>query len=272
MVPLYQKKTPGKPTRKVSAGRVIGIFGYVSYAVFFGALLLSLGMFGLSYFVQANLIEKQERLVSIQEAIDDQDIAELTEFDGYLRTTEDLFAESFSIFPILDAFSEVIADPVVFEGVSLNRDGSQLELQVSAVADSFDATMFQRDTLTELPVLAQARVEDVNLVQGGESPLAQQGGDDEEGQTLTQAELEALLDSMESDEVVTFALVFDVSTDELPFALDAYEIDHPNVDDIDNDSTPDIFDDEADSVDFDIDEDEGGSESDDTEFFEELTP
>ena len=221
------KKTPGRPVGKVSRGRVLGIFGYISYATFFGAILLSLVMFGLSYYVQTNLISLQDRLVTIQNEIEDRYVNDLLIFDDYLRTIENVFDRSFSVLPIFAAFEDVVIEPVVFNTVEISRESDQIELQVSARAESFNATMFQRGSLSELPLLSAALIKNVQLVQDGGSPSNRVADLMREGSTITQANLNQLLQSAQGDEIINFTLQFDLETNELPFSTDVYTIGHP---------------------------------------------
>jgi len=267
------KKTPGRPVSKVSRGRVFGVFGYVSYATFFGALLLSLVMFGLSYYVQNNLISLQENLVTIQGEIDEKEIQDLLVFDAYLRTLEEVFYGSFSVLPLFTAFEDVVVDPVVFNSVAIDRQLGQIELQVSAVADSFNATIFQRGSLSELPILSTAHIKDVQLVQGDDSSAARVAELSRDGFILTDADLEQLIASAEGDETINFTFQFDLQTDDLPFSTDAYTIGYPGTSAFgtaDNSSDIDVSPETADTeqeVIIEVNQDEV---SDDADFFEEL--
>lgn len=268
------KKTPGRPVSKVSRGRVFGIFGYISYATFFGAILLSLVMFGLSYYVQNTLIDLQEQLITIQNGIEQREIQDLLVFDDYLRTIEDVFYGSFSVIPLFTAFENVVAEPVVFNSIELSRQSDQIELQVSAQAESFNATMFQRSSLSELPILSTAHIKEVQLLQDSSSPSARVAELRRDGATITQADVEQLLASAEGDETINFTFQFDLQTDNLPFSTDAYTIGNPGTSAFgvtDEPSDIDVSDDVADT-DFEAGQETSPADElpDEADFFEEL--
>lgn len=208
------KKSPGAPVRSAPSGRIIGLFGYVSYAVFFGALLLSLGMFGLSYYIRSNLADQQAQLVAIQEDIDLGQIQELIEFDRYLRATEDVFEQSFSVLPVLQAFDQVIAEPVFLNTLNIGRNEDSLTVRGTAVADSFDATLFQRQVAESDSIVGSINIAEVVYIQDGSGTLSRFTGD--------QQGASASLAAISPEELVTFSFDVTIATQNLPFTLASY--------------------------------------------------
>ena len=226
------KKTPGQPERAaVRQGKIVGIFGYISYVIFFGALLLSLGMFGLSYYVQSNLVDQQEQLLSIQNDIDTELIQDLISFDQYLRTVETVYAQSFSVLPLLQTFGNVIADPVFFDDLRIRRTGTNLSVQGNAVADSFDATLFQQRIAASDSILTNFAVDDVRYLQDATGAVSRFVG--ESGATST-------LSTISADELVTFAFELALASEALPFSLSNYRT--PSLDSLPSQFTEEVSD------------------------------
>lgn len=217
------KKTPGKPVSKINTGRVIGVFGYVCYVIFFGALLLSLGMFGLSYYVQTNLLDRQDRLVTIREAVSEEKIQELITFDTHLRSAEQIFNSSFSVPYILEVLESVVAEPVVFYSLTLEQKGGNVQVKGSALTNSFDATLFQREVLQGNPELAAGSdVKQVRLTQGAEQLLQRFVTDASDGSSM-QSDIERFVDRIGRDEVVVFTIALDLDTKQVPFSPDEFD-------------------------------------------------
>lgn len=217
------KKTPGKPVSKINTGRVIGVFGYVCYAVFFGSLLLSLGMFGLSYYVQTNLLDRQDRLVTVRETVSEEKIQELIMFDTHLRSAEGIFDNSFSVPYILGVLENIVAEPVVFYFLTLEQKDGKVRIEGSALTDSFDATLFQREVLQETPGLAAGSdIKQVRLTQGAEQLLRRFVVDAADGSSA-QTDIEAFVNRIGRDEIVVFTLALDIDTDQALFSLDEFD-------------------------------------------------
>lgn len=215
------KKTPGRSPSKVNTGRVIGVFGYFSYIVFFGTSLLALGTFGLSYYVQLSLVERQDQLLAIVNEVDDSQIQELILFDAHLRSAEEVFAGSFSVPYILTTIEESIAEPVIFYFLSATREGDQISLEGLALAESFDAALFQRQVVQDLPHATVTDIRQVELTNNAEAILRQfvsSGADN----VTAQDDIQNFLNNLDGDEIVSFSLNLDYSVSDLPFSLDLY--------------------------------------------------
>ena len=224
------KQTPGKLRNKPTTGKVINLFGYISYTVFLGGLFLTLGVYFFSYYIQSTLVDQQGRLADLQKEFQQTDIDELAEFNSYLRTAEGIHSGSFSLLPVLTDFEQVVTDPVVFDTMSLVRNNSDIIIEVAAVAESFDATLFQRQQIEDVTLLASSTVTDALLVQDIQVVLDQFiDADNEPERILLEAELEQLLSSVSSDQFVTFNVVIPVDTSDLPFSLDNYTFGNPGL-------------------------------------------
>ncbi len=216
------KKTPGRPTAKVSSGRVIGIFGYFCYTVFFGALIAALGVFGLSYYIQLNLADRQDQLTGIRNDVDEVQIQELIGFDAHLRSAESIFASSFSVPYLLATLEDAVAEPVVFYLLNLTRAEGRLSLEGFAFAESFDIALFQRQVTREIPYATVAGIRETELTADTGSVLRQFVSDDEGGSSA-RVDLERFIADMDGEQIVTFVLELDVPIDNLPFSLDFYD-------------------------------------------------
>ncbi len=205
------KKNTGKPVAS-AAGRYIGLFGYVSYITFFGSLFLALGMFLLSQYVSGIRSDREADLVSIRAEFSDQELARVVGFDNYLNSARQIFDQSYSLAPILEAFEQSVAQPVLFNSITMEATGSMLVFEVTAQADSFGATLFQRNVFADIPMLEAITVNDVRLVRGPDGSLTRfsQG-------SATTGSAASVLSSLEVVETINFVLELNVARTDLEF-------------------------------------------------------
>ncbi len=172
------KKSPKDTPVGINRGKVIGIFGYVSYTLFFGSLIISVGMYILSFTMYKNLVEAQEELIDIKNDINQNKMHEFTKIDEYLRKTEDVFKNSYSIMPLFQVFEQITAEPVVVTNFTVQHKDEHLNVSLQAVADTIETTIYQRQIALEQNLLSNGFINEVNLVQVPDDRLATAGSND----------------------------------------------------------------------------------------------
>lgn len=201
------RRTPTAP-KKQRSSRSIGVFGYLSYILFFGSILLSLGMFIVSQQVQSTLQEKQTELTAIKDEFQQSEMDRVREYERFLGQLSAVFDRSMSIGQLFTAIEGSIVETVFMTDMELERTADELTLAASVQSDSFDAALFQRSVYEEFPVLGNFVLEDVTLQSAGQS--ASSDDDEEEESAVTTV--------VSGGDVVDFSLTFALDTESLPFS------------------------------------------------------
>jgi hypothetical protein len=203
------RRTPNAP-KKQRSSRSIGLFGYVSYILFFGSVLLSGGMLVVAQQVQTTLAEKQSELSDIRNQFNQSDMNRVQEYEQFLTDINSVFARSISLNQIFTAIEDSVVQSAVLTDLSLKRTSDELNLVAAVQANSFDTALFQRSVYQEFPVLQSFTLEDVVLVSVGDSDSS-----DEESEESAEVQSDAELAS--GDDVIDFSLSFDLASSSLPF-------------------------------------------------------
>ncbi len=199
------KKTPSA-SRPIGQGRYLGLFGYVSFILFFGALLLAAGMFFFSQYVIGIKQDRESQLDQIRTQFSQAEMDRVVTFDRYLQAANTLFASSASLQSVFDGLERSVAQSVVFRSMSMERaNDDSISFNIEAVADSFGTTLFQRDVFAELPLLQAITVDDVRLQRDA---LTTASGE---------SDLSSLLAIFATNDIVTMSLELQTSATELPF-------------------------------------------------------
>lgn len=199
------RRTPTAP-KKQRSSRSIGLFGYISYILFFGSALLSIGMFIVSQQVQSTLQEKQTELSTIKNQFQQSEMNRVLEYEQFLSQVNTVFNRSISIDPLFTAVESSIVESVFMTDMRLERSTDTLTLTASVQSDSFDGALFQRSVYQEFPVLENFSLEEVALQSVGNGPVVEA---EDEGSDTTVTP---------SDSIVQFSLTFDLDTESLPFS------------------------------------------------------
>jgi|AntRauTorckE6833_2_1112554.scaffolds.fasta_scaffold02323_8 hypothetical protein len=203
------RRTPTAPKKQPSS-RSIGLFGYLSYILFFGSILLSLGMFIVSQQVQNTLQEKQTELATIKDQFQQSEMDRVQEYERFLEQLTAVFSRSISIERLFAAVEDSVVEKIFFTEMTLERAIESLALSASVQSNSFDTALFQRNVYTEFPVLETFTLEEVALQSAGQ-PTATTQSDEE--------------DTTTENDVVTFSLTFDLAASSLPFSPQVVPVD-----------------------------------------------
>ena len=200
------RRTPTAP-KKQRSSRSIGLFGYFSYILFFGSVLLSLGMFIVSQQVQSTLQEKQTELTAIKDQFQQSEMDRVQEYEQFLGQLNAVFSRSISIGQLFTAIENSIVETVFMTDMELERTADELTFAASVQSDSFDAALFQRSVYEEFPVLENFLLEEVTLQGIGRVPDTDEDDEADEANTVVSGE-----------DIVNFSLTFDLDTESLPFS------------------------------------------------------
>lgn len=202
------RRTPTAPKKQRNA-RSIGLFGYASYILFFGSILLSLGMFIVSQQVQSTLQEKQTELTSIKDQFQQSEMDRVREYENFLEQTTAVFGRSISIGQLFTAIEGSVVESAFLTEMTLERTTSELMLEAAVQSDSFDTALFQRSVYEEFPILTSFTLDNVALLSAGQAVGSDDGQDEED---------DAVSTVTTGSDVVNFELTFDLDTDSLPFS------------------------------------------------------
>lgn len=162
MVEQQSSFIPKAPTKAKSDGprsRKIYILTYVSFAVFFGALLASGIAFVWGMQAQGELNVQQNRLDQEFMAFDEAGLAEITELDRRMQAAALLLDENVSAVSILSALELTTVSSVEVISVVLNKElNNTYLLEVKATAPEFNSVRYQRELLSANPVLVGSSV------------------------------------------------------------------------------------------------------------------
>lgn len=202
------RRTPTAPKKQRNA-RSIGVFGYLSYILFFGSILLSMGMFVVSQQVQSTLQEKQTELTSIKDQFQQSEMDRIREYENFLEQTTAVFGRSISIGQLFTAIEGSVVKSAFLTEMTLERTTSELMLEAAVQSDSFDTALFQRSVYEEFPILTTFTLDNVALLSAGQAVSSDDDGDEEDPAVSTVTT---------GSDVVNFELTFDLDADSLPFS------------------------------------------------------
>ena len=205
--------------------QAIGLFGYVSYITFFGALILSAGVFFISFQVQSNLADRESDLDQVRGQFDQSQMDHVFNYERYLAVLNGVFAESFSIAEVFTSIEESVIESALLSSLTIEREdlengSSLLTLEAEVNTTTFDAAMFQRSVYREFPLLQDLVLNDVILVEAGQPMALPPGLADEEDQASVVPDdsiLAQLAELTGESGVVTFSMSFEVDPTTLAF-------------------------------------------------------
>ena len=217
---IPRKTAAPKTSRSRVKKRAIGVFGYVSYITFCGALLLAGGMLFLSFQVDSTLASQEEELQAVQNQFQNSNLEQVQEYERFMDTVQVTFNESVSFIDLFTNIEESIVDQAIITSLDIERNEDVEGYQVTAevLVDTFDSALFQRDLYTEYPLLERYVVNDVVLVEDGLSTLPETDDEDEDELGFSSAALnEMAAAAAAGGGAVTFSLTMSIASDNLPF-------------------------------------------------------
>ena len=244
---IPRKTAAPKTSRSRVKKRAIGVFGYVSYITFGGALLLAGGMLFLSFQVDNTLASQEEELQAVQDQFQDSDFEQVQAYERFMNTVQMTFDESVSFSELFTNIEESIVDQAIITSLDVERseDGAEYDVTAEVIVDTFDTALFQRDLYAEYPLLERYVVNDVILVEDGLSMLPE--GDDDDGDEESGFSSAALNEMAEAAAAgggaVTFSLTMTIDAGSLPFEPSPVPPEGTAVLEEEEEIAPDVFDD-----------------------------
>lgn len=145
--------------RKPRTNKRIYIFSYISYVFFFGTLLSVIGVYVYGAYVDGALEEQEARLTAERDSFNEADIAEVRDLEVRLRIADQLLETTSAPSRIFDSLESVIVDSVYLSGMTYTRSGDgNFTLTFSGATETFDAALFQRELLKNVPLFAATDV------------------------------------------------------------------------------------------------------------------
>lgn len=155
-------KAPKAKDTSAGRGRKVYILSYVSFVLFFGALIATGIVFFLAYQQDRSLALEQDRLQQEQAKFNDSELAGIQELASRLSAAETLLERHVSPVSILQSLEFTLLKSVTVTNFlySKSEDGAYT-VEISAEAPQFNAALFQREILSGNPILANADLTEV---------------------------------------------------------------------------------------------------------------
>ena len=195
---------PASPVRveaaSASRSRKVYVLTYVSFVLFFGAVIATVIVFFIGFQEQRNLEFQQSQLDQEFEKFSKGELAEVQELSIRLSEAKRLLDQTVSPVSILAALEISTVRSVTISDLKLSKqdDGKYL-LELIAKAPHFNATRYQRDLITGNPVLAGATISQTTY--GTISDSTKEKNTEEEAT---------------NEELVTFTISKVLSVDDIP--------------------------------------------------------
>lgn len=157
------KRGPTTRSKHGSASRRVYVFTIVSYIILFATLLASGGVFFYSSYATQERNYKVAELDKAINSFSEAGMKEVLEFDARLQQAADRVNSSVSVLSIFKALEESTIDTVGIENLAVVRKADEeYALTASIRTDSFDSTIFQRDTYQGNQTISNVEISQVN--------------------------------------------------------------------------------------------------------------
>ncbi|MEM9336377.1 MAG: hypothetical protein AAGA35_00790 [Patescibacteria group bacterium] len=142
-------RNPVKRSRKKNVSRVY-VFSYVAYVLIFAAVLSAAGVFIYKLQLQASLVEKQKSLSTLIDSFSQSDLEMVKEFEHRLNFAGDRMDNHLATSQIFRLLEEAVVASVEIKDIQVTRDGDEeINVTASVVTDTYNSTIFQRDTFID---------------------------------------------------------------------------------------------------------------------------
>lgn len=163
-------RNTARKSKAVGGVRRVYVFTYVSYTIFFGTLLAAAGVFLYESLLTAELNSTKTEIAQQQNNFNNDDLLLVQEFEQRIQFAEERFNAHVPVTGILAALGSVIADPVLFNNFTLDRQSNDtVTVSVTAQTDSFDSVRFQREAFAGNPVTRGAVTSDISITSSEEA-------------------------------------------------------------------------------------------------------
>lgn len=157
------KRTPQKRSRK-AASRQVYVFTLISYTLIFAALIASVLVFFYHRYLENQLAEAVADLNTAIASFEVAEMERVLELDARLDQASERVEQSASGVALLGAIEEATVSTVQLNGAKIERLGDTgYELSADFIADSFDASLFQRGVLERSDVIESVLVNELTI-------------------------------------------------------------------------------------------------------------
>jgi len=159
---IPQRPTHGKTApRKV---RKIYVLAYLSYVIFFGALISAAGIFFMNFSLNAQLDSQRQRLSAERERFNESDIESVRDLEKRINIAKERLNNHVSVLAILEALESSAVQSLYFESFTYEREGDAFPKVVfGGTSDQFNNLLFQREVLATNPILAGTAFKEVGI-------------------------------------------------------------------------------------------------------------
>ncbi len=186
---------PNTPIRGEKVGRSkktrkVYVLTYISFVLFFGALVATAAVFFLSMQEEKNLSMQKQQLETERARFAESELERVRELDVRLKTAYTILDNTVSVANLMTALESTLLRPSLVSAFTLTKNGALESAQAATSKDAFtvsldvampdfNAVLFQREVLAGNSILQGAEVHEVSYGTTAEgADTVATGGDD----------------------------------------------------------------------------------------------
>jgi hypothetical protein len=158
---------PQRPTKgpsKQRGVRKIYILSFLSYVMFFGALLAAGATLFIKLSLETELTQQQQLLDQERSRFSESEIASVRELAKRIETTKARMNQHISVLSIFESLELSAIQTLNFTGFNYERLNDEATLvTILGQAEKFDSVLFQREVLALNPILSGSSFTEVGL-------------------------------------------------------------------------------------------------------------
>lgn len=149
---------PLKGKSKTRGVRKLYILSYVSYVVFFGALLSAGGAYFYQFTLENQLEAQKRALAEERQKFSEGELESVRELQKRIEAAQTRINNHVSLLAIFEALERSAVQSIQFESFSYQRNNDEFPLVTfTGSADQFNSVLYQREMFRNEPVLADAQ-------------------------------------------------------------------------------------------------------------------
>lgn len=193
--PSFIPKQPAQGNIKRRKVRKVYVLAYVSFVLFFGTLVASVGTFLYKVSIEAQLEREKENLAEQRQRFDESDIAQVQELSKRLTTAKQLLNAHVSPLRLIESLEDATVETVQLTSFALTQDQTTgITISLEARTEEFNSVLFQRSVVSANPVLSGASFESIT---GSKADVSGENSNDEQ--------------------LVTFLITKDLAASDIPY-------------------------------------------------------
>lgn len=150
--------------------RKIYVLTYVSYIVFFAAIIAAGATALYNFSLEKQLASLQSQLAAERDQFKESDMVSVKELERRIGLAQERLNKHLSVVSIFDALEQSAAQPIRYLGFTFDRPNDEAPtLTLVGQSANFNNILFQRQVMEANPILAGATFSPVEL-KAGESP------------------------------------------------------------------------------------------------------